>query len=151
MLCIFLYHLNLLYDYVFTYFLNNCLKYKVLTPDTFGESCIYLEYGIKILYELLHYTQGLKKYLKVQIKINFHRALCVPRNLQRLFTLECLLIRSQIPECWWGQASVRLFNTYVKKDYKIHWTVTQAFSPQHHYHSGLNNLLWGASCAFQDG
>lgn len=37
LLCIFLYHWNLLNDYVFTNFLNNCLRHKILTPDTFVE------------------------------------------------------------------------------------------------------------------
>lgn len=48
--------LNLLYDYGFTYFLNNCLRYTLLTPDTFVESFIYLEFRMNILYELSHYT-----------------------------------------------------------------------------------------------
>lgn len=58
----------------------------------------------------------------------------IPCNLQRLFTLECLLICSQVPKGGWGQASIRLLNTYIKKGYKIQCNVT------HHPKESFLNL-----------
>ena len=102
----------------------------------------------------MHYTPDSKKCLSVQIRINFQGVLCIPRNLQRLFTLQCLLICSQIPECWWGQASIRFFDTYIKKDnkgslkcYASPWSKLP--KPQHQWRFGLNTWQWGVSCVLQ--
>lgn len=42
----------------------------------------------------------------------------LPCYLQRLFTLQSLFVSSQIPECWWSQACVRLLNACQSKKKK---------------------------------